>query len=452
MKSAQNGAAKGNALRIAAHIWDRCLFRFRIAMFTLRARQKSALLPPGEILRLDEMERSDRQALLKLAKVHGTVFKGTIDGRFAVCILGNKLARRLLGDFRSALKPVTIDVSRLFPGEFMRGMGGTTHKHYRAILTRGLSDTDLGKFEPSMLQMIKGHLEDYADSPTDPRQRFDDARRWAATLSEITSSMLIQVVLGAEPGSKLSRDLLGVYRDLGPNGVAWNVGDRQVAAYQDLRQRLRQTLTDAPVNGLIGMIASQEQGQGQIEETMLGNLIYMVETGRYDMRGLFRWISKYAAENPDWVERIASAPPQQSRTIAEAFVQEVLRLDQSERLMREVLEDIVFEGHFIPKGTLLRVCMWEAHKAEETFDDPFEFRPKRFLNEQAFGEKFSPFGLDQHHCPFSVFSIKLASLFLTELASGFEVSAEGGDPAVRGPYHWEPSLDFSVSLSRVKKA
>lgn len=420
---------------------------FGILMSSGRAWWKSLKLPPGKMSRLDVMERSDRRIFQTLAKELGPVFKGNIDGRFAICIVSNKIARRLLSHQAAALKPVTIDVSRLFPGEFMRGMEGDFHKTRRAALIKGLGALDMDLLKPSLHQTIREGLEAYCHEKPNPARRYDDFYRWSDTLSVITSSMLIQLVLGAKLGSKRLQHLMGLYRDLGPNGVAWNVGDKQVDAYQRIRGDLSQCPVTENGNGLIAILT----GQGQADANMLGNLIYMVETGRYDMRGLFRWISKYAADNPNWMTRIRTAELEQRAALAKAFVQEVLRLDQSERLMREVLEDISFEGFLIPKGTLLRVCMWEAHKDEQTFEEPFAFRPERFLRDETFGERFSPFGLDQHLCPFAVFSINLASIFLIELSANFEISATGGEPPVRGPYHWEPAPDFAVSLTKIHK-
>ena len=75
---------------------------------------------------------------------------------------------------------------------------------------------------------------------------------------------------------------------------------------------------------------------------------------------------------------------------AEAFTLETLRMDQSERLMRNVGRDIRFEGWLIPAGSLVRVCMWEAHKDPDAFPRPFVFDPSRFLNDVSAGERFSP--------------------------------------------------------------
>jgi len=187
-----------------------------------------------------------------------------------------------------------------------------------------------------------------------------------------------------------------------------------------------------------------------IDETLLGNLIYMVELGRYDLRGLLRWVSKYAAEHPSWLDRIASetlSHVQSQTSAAEAFVLETLRMDQSERLMRHVLDDFVFEGYLIPRGALLRVCMWEAHKDPDAFPSPFQFDPARHLGEGSAGERFSPFGLDHHLCPFAGLTVQLAAAFLRVLAKNYKIAAHDGDPAVRGPYHWQPSPGFTVDLS-----
>jgi len=422
--------------------WRRLPHR-ELAMAKIRALTGHVRLPPGGLRRLDEVERSDRYIFQKLAQKHGPIFKGVIDSRLAVCVIGNKAARRLLRENSTAIKPVTIDVSRLFPGEFMRGMGGAAHKTYRSALIKALGVIDLEALTSTMHLTVNDGLSSFSRSAADPRKHFDNYRRWSDALSTISSGMLIQFVFGAVRGSDLFDQLMDGYHELGPKGVVWNVGSRQVAAYARLRDRLIEDMPHDDIPNLFSVISEE----GPVDDTMFGNLIYMVETGRYDLRGLFRWIAKYGAEHPEWMHQIATADCGHRKVLSEAFVLEVLRLDQSERLMRDVLQDFVFDGFLIPKGALLRLCMWESHKDATTFGEPFVFDPGRFLNGKSYGEKFSPFGLDQHRCPLADVSIWLASTFLAELACNFDVSASGGEPAVRGPYHWEPSPDFEITLA-----
>ncbi len=146
-----------------------------------------------------------------------------------------------------------------------------------------------------------------------------------------------------------------MYKQLGPHGLEWFPEEKQKQAFNAIRDYLLNQLDEQRDNeesGLQGSIIGRMSRAGGVDETSLGNLIYIVEMGRYDMRLLFRWLSKYAAENPAFLERIAEGKTldQEGRvSLQEAFVLETLRLNQSERLMRVVNRDISFEGYFIPK-------------------------------------------------------------------------------------------------------
>jgi cytochrome P450 len=410
------------------------------ALAALRAWRVSHRLPPGDMTRLDEAERADRRALMHLSRTHGPVFRGVMEGRPAICVVGNAIGRRLLRDHAAALRPVAIDVSALFPGRFMRAMDADAHRPRRAALMRGLGALNLEDFAPSLRGIVHQGLAGYADAQAPAPDPF---QHWSAALSEIASGLLIRVVLGAEHGAPAFGRLMAGFTALGPNGVAWRVGPRQIEAYAGLCTQLRGAPQAGDPPGLLGLMTAQ----GPVDDAMLGNLIYMVEMGRYDLRGLLRWVAKHAAEQPSWRARSAQAPPARAAILADAFVREVLRLEQSERLMRDVLTDIAFDGFLIPRGALLRICMWEAHKDEDSFARPFDFDPERFLDGRSHGERFSPFGLDHHLCPFAGISTRLAAMALITLARDFSITAQGGDPAVRGPYHWEPAPDHRVTLT-----
>jgi cytochrome P450 len=387
-------------------------------------------LPPGDYLPLDVAERGNRLLLLERSRQIGQVFKGLTENRVVICVTDASQARQLLKDHAADLVPVSIDLRRLDPAGFMRQMQGETHRCYRRDLIDALksvqSASQTGVFEAITLDA----LEAFALEPP----AGDSA--WSKALSRIATGMLVHAVFGAAPGSSSYQRLLHLYGLLGPTGVAWTIGPRQIEAFDALRSEI----AGLPrTNGVCAELA----GRGTLDATMLANLIYMVELGRYDMRGLFRWISKFAAQHPGHYEEAANEG--EDRSASEAFVSEVLRLEQSERLMRNVLRSFVWNGMLIPKGALLRICMWEEHKRPDLFEDPFAFRPDRFRN--ATRPSFSPFGLDHHRCPFASLTMLMGSVFLRTMARNFRISASGGEPPVRGPYHWEPAPGFSVELT-----
>jgi cytochrome P450 len=190
---------------------------------------------------------------------------------------------------------------------------------------------------------------------------------------------------------------------------------------------------------------SNMQAQGPIDDVMLGNLIYMVEMGRYDTTAFLRWLCWFVAMNPDWANKVADE--KDGETVAEAFVMEALRLEQSERLVRRVKCDFVADGFLFPKGATLRFCIWESHKLPDVHDRPFDFDPGRFLKDMPGPERYSPFGTDKHQCPFAAFSIKFGATFVKAMANDYQVSSDRSQSSVRGLYHWEPEKFFSPILS-----
>jgi cytochrome P450 len=351
-------------------------------------------LPPDAQIQLDDVERGNRKILLELAAAHGPIFKAKSGDKLCVCVVDLTLGRRLLKNHADALRPEILDLRSLFPEGFMRQMEGDCHRRYRDRLNRGLNAVDLGEMSDDLAKIASKSLASYS---RDQSVHENSPHEYASVLGKIANGMLIRVFFGAMPGAATFKRLIDCYHRLGPHGLVWNITEKQSTAFAALRDELRAEL-DAPEgefdNGLLGRLAAT----GEIDDTLLGNLIYMVEIGRYDLRLLLRWISKYAAENSDWIDRIRAecgvGDTAQTRSSADAFVLETLRMDQSERLLRNVKKDIEFEGFIIPKGAMVRVCMWESHKDGDAFPDPFHFDPGRFVSSKHSVNQFSPFGIE----------------------------------------------------------
>jgi cytochrome P450 len=411
------------------------LRRLRVARAYLSAMWPGRQLPPGTLVQLDLIERLNRYILLDRAKTFGPVFKATMQDRLVICAIGGDIGRRLLREHAEALQPVTIQLESLVPHGFIRQMQGETHRRYRRQLVGACQYLDLDGLALRLEAAAADCLAEFAASS------MQDGPAWSETLSAIATGGLLDAFFGVRSGEQRFDDLTKGYHQLGPHGIVANITPKQVNAFQFLSERLRRLEGAREPSCLLGRLAPAD-------ETMLGNLIYMVELGRYDLRSLFRWISKYAAENPDWLARVASESglPLSARANTRAFALEVLRLEQSERLMRNVRSGFVFDGFHVPRGALVRVCMWEMHKDAAIFPAPFAFNPSRFVSPARFGDAYSPFGMDHHQCPLSSLSTSLAMAFLTALASRYTVEKVGLGRPVRGPYHWEPGPDLAVRL------
>ena len=121
-------------------------------------------------------------------------------------------------------------------------------------------------------------------------------------------------------------------------------------------------------------------------------------------------------------------------------------MDQSERLMRSVKIDFVFDGYLFPAKAFVRLCIWESHKDQAIFPEPFSFNPDRFLNEDFNITQYAPFGLDQHRCPMSDIVVKLSTLFIKSLAVSYRIEPVVETTPNRGTYHWQPGKQFTANL------
>jgi cytochrome P450/predicted ATP-grasp superfamily ATP-dependent carboligase len=414
----------------------------------LRAVRSTRPLPPGTLTDLYARESRDRRYLLEQASRYGRIFKATRWNRIIICVVGLQTCRRMLSECGDHLRSHSVDLTKLFPKGILRNLEGEDHRHYRQALVAAIgvrAGNDASEIDSKTIdRWLREHAMRFSDRASTPREL-------TRTLDKIATALLIQRYFGVTLATDDFEALMAHFHDLGPDGFVWNVGAPQEQSFHKIRDFLHSRLPESPGSGVRGTHGVMQRcfNADTLDDVMLGNLIYMVEMGRYDLHSLFRWLLKYAAENPEIMTRIA-AEDRETRTgekgTASAFVKETLRLDQSERLTRVVKKDFVFDGYFFPKDAQVRLCLWESHKLEENFADPFEFKPQRFLDHEYGLDVFAPFGLNQHRCPMASPVIQMGADFVGTLADGYRVEPVAGTAANRGPYHWQPGENFSVVL------
>ena len=430
----------------------RAIVRFPVvpmAYGRLRQAFSSHPLPPGDLVNLDACERIDQRFLLKRFERLGPIFKAIGGRRLQVCIVGIPRCREFLKTYGQNLTQVTVKLDSLFPGGFLRKMDGEPHRKYRQALSRALDEDLVTANQRALQDIIEDGLRRYATAHRGPVGSVQDYKH---TLSAIMTGLLIYLFFGAPFRSGAFDELIQAFRRLGPEEFEWWIGAEQKRHYLAIRQLLLRQLAEprSVIDGWLDTcVLRRMRRDGTLDETSLGHLIYMVEMGRFDMYSLLRWLTKFASANLHLLARITAENPPVSAgqiSLAEAFVLETLRLVQSERLMRVVNRDLIFEGYLIPRFSSVRLCMWESHKAAETFAEPFTFKPDRFLSGYVTPDQYSPFGMDHHICPLAKINIQLSVLFVQILAAQYSPEGFGDGEALRGRYHWEPAKNFTVSL------
>ncbi|KAL1363812.1 cytochrome P450 71AP13 [Arachis hypogaea] len=109
-----------------------------------------------------------------------------------------------------------------------------------------------------------------------------------------------------------------------------------------------------------------------------------------------------------------------------AIIKEVFRLHPPVPVLvpRESMEDIVLEGFEIPARTRFFVNAWAIGRDPESWEDPNEFKPERFLGSDVDykGNDFEliPFGAGRRGCPAIAFAAAVIELGLARLLHSFD--------------------------------
>ncbi len=420
----------------------------KAAWIWLRSHFEKGQLPKGTLSNLYTEELKDQTYLLKEFEKHGPIVRTRMAEYMTICVLGLPRGRTLLNEHQDKLKVISFDLKPIIPKGFMREMVREDHKFYRATLVRGMHADAMALHRDYHRSIIEEELARYQSTQATQ----SSAKDYITTLDKIGQAILFHIFFGAEYRTTFYDDLQKTFHKLYDPQWHFYLEDHQLAALEEIKSILQTQLDQCHEPGHTAIkesILGRIHEAGALDETMLVNLIFMVETGRFAIFGLLRWTSKYAVDHPEIYDRISTDPDvfsNEQDCIAQAFVQESLRLNQIERLLRDVTKSFIFEGKLFPKGSIARICIWESHKSDDSFPDPFTFNPQRFLDRQFTLDEFAPFGVGSHRCPFGAFSIQVARLFLHCLSSNYRLEGIGNGPISRGVAHHEPAKEFSLLL------
>lgn len=142
---------------------------------------------------------------------------------------------------------------------------------------------------------------------------------------------------------------------------------------------------------LAGCRLTYESPQIQISDFELA----MIEAGSETTSSTLNSAIKYLAANPDaqikaQAELDAVIGPlrspkfddEENLTYIRAIVKEILRIRPITNIGTPHLAttDISYKDMFIPKGTVVSICQYAIHFNPERYDEPYEFKPERYLN------------------------------------------------------------------------
>ncbi len=412
---------------------------------------RSRGLPPGSLgvgASLDAI--SDEDFYARAARRWGPVFKMAQFHRPVACIVDLPRALEVLAGAGDALAQPVLPFGRLSPGGYLQFMNGPVHDRYRELFRTAINGRVIAASRGEVEAVVRGQLSEMI-----ARDRGDGVDP-EPFLDRIATASLARVMYGIPVDDPRIDRLAQLFEALGRSFPERRPDERRTtfeqltalvrAAGEEVVTRTEHGATEA--SSVLGELVRADPAHLR-DETVIANLVLMVQATRGSVRGLLAWILKELCGNA-WVQ--APGMPASVEAHATNVVNETLRKHQAEYFYRDVVRELRIGPYRIPKGWLLRVCMRESHDDPAVFPEPARFDPGRFAGRQYDRTEYCPFGAGAHSCIGSGVSILIARTLVVALATDLDARVVADGPVERAGNrhwsHWRPSPRFRVALRR----
>ena len=340
-------------------------------------------------------------------------------------------------------------------------MNDEHHARYRGILRSALSGRVVNECREGVQGAVREQFARIAANSGTQGVSPD------AFLERVAFVSMLRVLCGIAVDDERIDELQRLFGDLGaPRQFVERRPEQRVAPFTRLTALVRElgvairdqiALGQVPERSVLSELVRTDAAYLD-DDILLGNLVLIVHVTRSNVQGLLRWVLKEHVDHPEHAQllrdaaTVASEGPSRVEALASNFVNEVLRLHQSEYFYREVVQEIRVGEYRIPSGWLLRVGVRECHDNPAVFPDPHAFRPERFATRHYAKTEYCPFSDGTHSCFGAGLALMIARAAVTVLALDFDGRVVTDGPAVRDGNrhwsHWRPSLAFTISLAR----
>jgi len=419
---------------------------------------KSRGYPPGSLSQTQSVAAiADRNHYIDQATKYGPIFKMSQFHKPVVCIIGFEKGFRLFREHRKALGPSKLPFNQEVKGGFLRYMDDRVHSQYAPLFMKALAAKNLMGLTPWVSAICQQTLsrmsQDCADSA-------GGAVVPGAYCEQLAFDALAVTLFGLSQDMPEYHQMIKAYSGLRAYSLADPVSDETRQSLDLLRRFLSDYSAGLSEPGIFDgpsctLLELHRIDSAMPDEVCIDNLLFIHKIASRNVADLLQWIFKMLGDNPEWMEPSRLDNGQASAmgmtAAADRIVDETLRLAQSEYLYRVLTKDVSFEGYTLPRGWLVRLCVWESHRSCPSFDQAEQFNPDRFAGREFSAHEYAPFGYGKHACNGAHLARLIAREFARILSSDFEYEVVDDGPVERDFRHWghwRPSSNFKVKLTR----
>ncbi|XP_045816556.1 cytochrome P450 78A5-like [Trifolium pratense] len=196
----------------------------------------------------------------------------------------------------------------------------------------------------------------------------------------------------------------------------------------------------ALVGDFVDVLLDLEEKDKLSDSDMIAVLWEMIFRGTDTVAILLEWILARMVLHPDIqakaqeeIDRVigdtnfVTDADVQNMPYLQCIVKEALRVHPPGPLLswaRLSVHDVMVGNKFVPKGTTAMVNMWAITHDEKVWNEPEEFKPERFMNEDfsIMGSdlRLAPFGAGRRVCPGKAMGLASVHLWLAQLLQSFK--------------------------------
>jgi cytochrome P450 len=222
-----------------------------------------------------------------------------------------------------------------------------------------------------------------------------------------------------------------LHLDLGPSSP-WGRFRRNRAAVAGFIREELALRRDRPGAGLLGhAIQCVHEGKNLSDDELVSEAITFLLFGHDTTAAAMGWVLYHLGRNQTSRQRVidewnanaaadVAADPERS-AFTRAAVEESMRLcPVVVHLTRHALRSTKVGPHTIAKDERVLPCAYLAHHNPAVFDDPYAFRPERFLDGRDYRNAYFPFGFGSRICAGMPFALRqmvtMTGLFASQLS------------------------------------
>lgn len=168
--------------------------------------------------------------------------------------------------------------------------------------------------------------------------------------------------------------------------------------------------------------ARDEEGQQMTWPELRDQMVTILIAGHETTAIALSWALHFIHARPEIEERLraeltgATGDGAADLPYLEAVIQESLRIYPIlVEVLRELARPWEWCGYRLPAGYCVGAAIWTAHRREETYPDPEQFRPERFLERKFSPFEFMPFGGGHRRCIGAAFAMAEMRIVLRTL-------------------------------------